>query len=113
MNDDELHPIRIIVADRGHVWVCRCPDPTGAVFWLTVTHARTIGNWGTTKGLGELYDGPTSSTQLHAIVPEKIIPVRAIIDTFIVREDKWANHLSLPSDGRKKRSNSSKASALD
>lgn len=92
---DELDDIRILVLDRGHVFICRCPDPKTTVFWITVTHCRTIRNWGTTEGLGQLYNGPTESTVLDAIVPEHDIPIRAILDVFKVKEDEWAKHLKL------------------
>ena len=87
--------IRILVLDRGFVFVCRCPDPRDAGFWLEVTDCRTIRQWGTSKGLGELYAGPTAGTVMDALIPTKIVPVRAILDTFEVEEAKWASHLSV------------------
>lgn len=87
-------PIRIIVLDRGFVFACRCPDPRDAGFWLAVTDARCIRRWGTTKGLGELFHGPTASTVLDARVPERVIPVRAVLDTFVVDQEAWEPHLS-------------------
>lgn len=51
---------RIIVADRGWVFVGDCEDmPDGSV---TIRNAKNIRKWGTTKGLGQLCDGPTSET---------------------------------------------------
>jgi hypothetical protein len=51
---------RIIVADRGWVFVGDCIDnDDGSV---TIHNAYNIRNWGTTKGLGELSNGPTSKT---------------------------------------------------
>ncbi len=51
---------RIIVADRGWVFVGDCVDnEDGSV---TIHDARNIRRWGTTKGLGELANGPTSKT---------------------------------------------------
>jgi hypothetical protein len=87
-------PIRILILDRGFVYVCRCPDPQDAGFWLRVTDARCIRRWGTTKGLAELYGGPTSETVLEALVPEQVIPVRAILNTFVVEQETWEPHLS-------------------
>jgi len=53
---------RIIVADRGWVFVGDCVDEgDGSV---TIYNAKNIRRWGTTKGLGELANGPTSSTQV-------------------------------------------------
>jgi hypothetical protein len=51
---------RIIVADRGWVFLGDCEDmPDGSV---TIRNAVNIRKWGTTKGLGQLCTGPTSET---------------------------------------------------
>lgn len=56
----EIGDKRIIVADRGWVFVGDCVDnDDGSV---TISNAKNIRRWGTTKGLGELSNGPTSST---------------------------------------------------
>jgi hypothetical protein len=47
---------RIIVADRGWVFVGICEDhEDGSV---TIYNAKNIRYWGTSKGLGELVNGP-------------------------------------------------------
>lgn len=47
---------RIIVADRGWVFIGDCEDhDDGAV---TIRNAQNIRYWGTTSGLGELVNGP-------------------------------------------------------
>ena len=57
----QLGSCRIIVADRGWVFVGDCEDhEDGSV---TIRNAKNIRNWGTTKGLGQLSAGPTSSTK--------------------------------------------------
>ncbi len=76
------NPIRIIVLDRGYVFVGRCPDPESCGLWLTVTDARCIRGWGTTEGLGELCSGPTTATRLDAKVASMTFPVRALLFTF-------------------------------
>ena len=49
---------RIIVADRGWVFVGVCEDhEDGSV---TIYDAKNIRYWGTTAGLGELVNGPIS-----------------------------------------------------
>lgn len=99
----EENDIRILILEGGFVFVCRCPDPSGYPFWLPYTSRRTIRRWGTTQGLAELADGPTSQTQLDAILPEGICPVRAIIDCYNVTEKgakAWAKQL----DGKKVKS---------
>ena len=56
-----LGPCRIIVADRGWVFVGNCTDnEDGSV---TIAPAINIRVWGTTKGLGELANGPLSGTK--------------------------------------------------
>ena len=56
----EIGELRIVVADRGWVFVGRCEDhEDGSV---TIRNARNIRLWGTTKGLGEITSGPTSKT---------------------------------------------------
>lgn len=56
-----LGDVRIIVADRGWVFVGRCVEnENGSV---TITDARNIRRWGTTAGLGELINGPTNETK--------------------------------------------------
>jgi hypothetical protein len=52
--------IQIIVADKGFVFV-------GLVFdcdngWVNISRCMNLRQWGTTKGLGELRDGPTDKT---------------------------------------------------
>ncbi len=52
---------RIIVAERGWVFVGDCVDnDNGSV---TIHNAKNIRRWGTSKGLGEISSGPTSETK--------------------------------------------------
>jgi len=56
----ELGEKRIIVADRGWVFVGDCSDnDDGSV---TIRNTKNIRRWGTKKGLGELACGPLSGT---------------------------------------------------
>ncbi len=51
--------LRIIVADKGWVFVGRCLDHgDGSV---TINNAKNIRTWGTCRGLGELVDGPIAN----------------------------------------------------
>lgn len=50
---------RIIVADRGWVFVGSCEDHSDGT--VTIRNAQNIRNWGTTKGLGELVNGPIAN----------------------------------------------------
>lgn len=57
----EIGEKRIIVADRGWVFVGECEDhEDGSV---TIRNARNIRRWGTTSGLGQLVTGPTPNTK--------------------------------------------------
>lgn len=56
----DIGEVRIIVAVRGWVFVGNCTDnEDGSV---TIKNAKNIRRWGTTKGLGELANGPTKDT---------------------------------------------------
>ena len=57
----EIGEKRIIVADRGWVFVGDCVDnEDGSV---TISNAQNIRRWGTSKGLGELVNGPLENTK--------------------------------------------------
>jgi hypothetical protein len=56
-----LGPVRIVVADRGWIFVGACEDHEDGT--VTICNARNIRLWGTTKGLGELVNGPVSGTK--------------------------------------------------
>ena len=65
----------IVVLDRGFVYVgnVSCTDK-----YCTITNAKNIRVWGTTKGLGELRNGPLSGTKTDE-VGEVIAPHKAVI----------------------------------
>lgn len=77
--------LKIVVADRGFVYVGHVK--LDAEF-VTVTGARNIRRWGTTKGLGELVNGPLRDTVLDTVGTVKI-PVRALISLIDVEQKKW------------------------
>jgi hypothetical protein len=52
--------LRIIVADRGWIFVGRCITNSDGT--VTITDAKNLRRWGTSKGLGELVNGPLSGT---------------------------------------------------
>jgi hypothetical protein len=90
---NEEWPIRMLILDRGFVYVCRCPDPQQHALWLPYTDRRTVRRWGATQGLGQLVSGPTAETVLEALVPAGQVPVRAILDVVEVEQEKWVSHL--------------------
>ena len=82
---DKNGDIKIVVADRGFVYVgCVKQDAD----FVTLTNARNIRVWGTTAGLGELVSGPTKSTKLD-LVGTVSIPMRAVISIIDTEQGKW------------------------
>lgn len=70
---------RIIVADKGFVFVGDCEDmPDGSV---TIRNARNIRRWGTTSGLGQLATGPTPETKHDAYGTVRCTPIVTIAVT--------------------------------
>ena len=65
----------IAVLDRGFVYVGDCKWVSGD---LVIDNAKCIRKWGTTKGLGELRDGPTVNTVCDSAGLVRV-PERAII----------------------------------
>jgi hypothetical protein len=72
----EIGEIRIIVADRGWVFVGNCTDNADGS--VTIRNAKNIRSWGTTKGLGELSKGPTESTKFDEYGTVKTVPIVTI-----------------------------------
>ena len=72
-------PVRIVILQRGWVVVGYWSQDGEDV---TITQAQVIRTWGTTRGLGELVSGPTSSTKLDptGTVHAHILSVVASID---------------------------------
>ena len=56
-----LGDIRIVVADRGWVFVGNCTENDDKS--VTIYNAKNIRQWGTSHGLGELVNGPLAATQ--------------------------------------------------
>lgn len=75
---------QIVVLDRGFVYVGKVAVEGD---FVTITNARNIRKWGTSRGLGELVNGPTSNTVLDE-VGTVVAPVRAVIH-FIKCSRDW------------------------
>jgi hypothetical protein len=82
---DTQGDIKIVVADRGFVYVGRLELTEQ---FATLTSAKNIRVWGTTNGLGELVNGPTKNTKLDAVGNVRI-PLRAVISIVDVVSEKW------------------------
>ena len=64
---------RIIVGDRGWVFVGNCIDNSDGS--VTITNALNIRRWGTTTGLGELRNGPTTKTITDIAGTVRLTPI--------------------------------------
>lgn len=79
-------PVKIVVLDRGFVYIGRVEESADKV---TIKNAHNIRAWGTTKGLGELaIEGPKSGTKLDR-VGTVYAPSRALISLIDVDASKW------------------------
>ena len=76
---------QIVVLDRGFVYV---GDVTLAGDFVLIENAKNLRLWGTTKGLGELRNGPLSGTQLDDVGTVRA-PLRALISLIDVDAAKW------------------------
>ena len=84
-----LKPLKIIVLDRGWVFVGRITESPGQI---TIDEAACIRYWGTTKGLGELaQNGPLQKTKIDPSL-RIVAPGRAVIFTMDCEESKWKNY---------------------
>ena len=80
--------IKIVVADRGFVYIGKLPAVEQTSDFTVIRCAHNIRIWGTTKGLGELVNGPTSKTVLDRVGTVRV-PNRAVISLIDVEQAKW------------------------
>lgn len=71
-----LGPVRIVVADRGWIFVGSCEDHTDGT--VTIKNARNIRRWGTTQGLGQLVMGPLPETKHDQYGTVRCAPIAQI-----------------------------------
>ena len=77
--------VQIVVLDRGFVYVGKVEIKDDFVI---IRGAHNIRVWGTTKGLGELVNGPTKATQFDVVGTVKA-PLRALISLIDTKEGAW------------------------
>jgi hypothetical protein len=77
--------VMIAVLDRGFVYVGRVEWNEGM---LILRNAKCIRKWGTTKGIGELVNGPLSGTVLDTVGTVHV-PERAVISLIEVVAASW------------------------
>ena len=79
--------IKIVVLDRAYIYVGHVKIEGE---FVRITGAKNVRIWGTTKGLGELVNGPNTSTKLDA-VGVVLAPLRAVISIIDVEQSKWSS----------------------
>lgn len=77
--------IKIAVLDRGFVYVGHVSQDGD---FIVLKNARNIRVWGTTKGLGELVNGPLSSTKIDKVGTVRVAK-HALIHLIDVEQSKW------------------------
>ena len=77
---------QIVVVDSGFVFLGDCISDQDT---LVMTNVKQLRQWGTSRGLGQLVDGPTAQTVMDPI-PSVIVPRPRVIFTIPVNESKWS-----------------------
>jgi len=86
LDDETKGDIKIAVLDRGFVYVGRVSDVDDN--FLVLTSAKNVRKWGTSKGLGELVNGPLPGTVLDPVGTVRV-PFRALMHLIDVSQSKW------------------------
>lgn len=76
---------QIVVAQRGWVFV-GCVSTEGDD--LVIRNAKNIRRWGTTRGLGELRNGPLSETKVDEYGTVQL-PLLSVVSRIDVAEGAW------------------------
>ena len=84
------HGFAIVVLTRRYHYVGAVQTGTAedGQQWLVIKGCKNIRQWGTTRGLGQLVDGPTASTVLDT-VGEVRAPMVAVISVIPCNVAKW------------------------
>lgn len=87
--------IQILVLDHRWVLVGALLDDGEESGIVEITHAHVVTRWGTTRGIGELVDGPTPKTRLGKLPPAEAggtlrIPRGKVILPLPVCPERWA-----------------------
>jgi hypothetical protein len=84
-----MSDVRIVVVQRGWVFVGEYEHgPNGVV----LRRAKNIRRWGTSKGLGELAEGPRLGTTLDDAGLVRMHPMQVLF-TIDANPEKWERHL--------------------
>ena len=85
MTKTQTHEVRIVIAQRGWVFVGRWARADEHV---TLTDASVIRRWGTTRGLGELIAGPLANTVLDPCGTVELHDL-AVVASIQCDADRW------------------------
>ena len=83
--------VRIVVLQRG--WVYIGAFSRGTTGECVLENASCIRRWGTSKGLGELVNGPLPNTALDAAGTVRFHEL-AVVNTIDVDGAKWSKHVA-------------------
>lgn len=89
MAKSKKDPVRIVVLQRGWVYVGRLKRGKEECI---ISNAKCIRYWGTSKGLGELVNGPLSGTKLDDANVVRYHPLTEI-NTIDCNEEAWSKIL--------------------
>lgn len=81
--------VRIVILQRGWIYVGRFSRDGDM---CKLENARCIRYWGTTDGLGELRNGPTSKTKLDPPTTAEF-HILTVVNILHACEDGWKNHV--------------------
>jgi hypothetical protein len=93
--DSKTGQIYIVKFVEWHAYVGRVTIADG---FIRVQFPKCIRDWGTSKGLGELYKGPLSSTVLD-LSGELYIPMTSVITLMCVDQAAWEGKLAKSAQG--------------
>jgi len=91
LTDVTIERTVLVIADRGHVWVAKSYREEG--HWLFLMNARCVRTWGTSKGLNELVNGPTTNTVLDDPAPVLMLNMPAVIAIIPCQDAPWDEYL--------------------
>jgi hypothetical protein len=86
----ECGPIKIVVIERGFVYVGRVQQNDGEV---VIRGARSLIRWGSSNHLGELVNGPLENTKLGDPCVVRVREAQ-IIHMIEVNQDAWDQHVN-------------------
>lgn len=87
----ESGPIKIVVLERGFVYVGRVNEEGDPV--IVIHGARSIIRWGTSQHLGELVGGPRPETKLGAPCTVQC-RISQVIHMIEVDQNGWEKHIN-------------------